>query len=121
MQSKPNRTRCGAGRKVRQWQRPVKRRCTSRRFEAITGHHFQRTLAQCKTICRDQNVCVALRDCETTNEQTFEIVLDLKCLSSRRTRKGRGVEDDGVEFFASPGEPWQHGSHVVQDKAMIDR
>jgi hypothetical protein len=58
---------------------------------------------------------------QSAYEQVFEIVLDLKRFSFWRTRKSRGIEDDGIEFFASPGEPRQDGSHVVRDKAMIDR
>ncbi len=62
---------------------------------------------------------VALRHCKSTHEQVFEIVLDLKRFSFWRTRKSRRVEDDGIEFFASPSEARQDGSHVVRDKAMI--
>jgi hypothetical protein len=41
-----------------------------------SGPSLQRTLAQCRTIRRYQNVGVALRHFKSANEQTFEIVLD---------------------------------------------
>src|ERR1044072_9446900 len=63
---------------------------------------------------------VTFCDCEGANEQRFEIMLDPERFSFGRTRKSRRIENDGIKFFASPGEPRQHGSDIVRDKTMID-
>ena len=118
-QSKPDRACARAGWKIGQWQRSMNRRGASRRFQAIAGHHFQCMLAQCGAIRRNQDVAVSLCQFESVNEQPFEIMLDLKCFSSGRTRKSWRIENDRIKFLTSPGEPWQYGSHIIRDEAMI--
>src|SRR5574338_902720 len=64
---------------------------------------------------------IALRYSKRTDEQTFEVLLHLKCFSIRRARKSRGIENDGIESFASPDKPRQHRSHVIRYEMVTDR
>src|ERR1051325_9394296 len=119
-QCKPNRARAGAGWKIGQLQRPIKFCGPTHFFETIAAHYTERAHAQCGTVCRDQDMGVSLRDCKRTDEQVFKIILDPKCFPFGRPRKSGRIENNGVEFFASSGEPRQHRSDVISNEPMVD-
>src|SRR6059036_3179229 len=64
--------------------------CTACCLEAIAAHYFQGMFAQCRAVGREQNMAVSLCQSENVNQQVFEIMFDLKRLSSGRTRKVGG-------------------------------
>ena len=64
-------------------------------------------------------MAVACRQIECINEQFPKIIFNVKRLSSRQPRKGRGIENDCIEFLSLARKSWQHRHHVVCDEAMI--
>src|SRR6267378_2505879 len=119
-QAQPDRACARPGWKIRELRRPMKRSGATGRLKAIAGHDFQRVLAQCRTIGRDQYVAVALSQGESVNEQVFEIMLDLKRLSARRTRKSRRIKNNYVKFLTFAHQTRQHCPDIIRDKAMLD-
>lgn len=52
-----------------------------RGLEAIAGHYFQRVLSERRTVGREQDVAVALRQMEGINKQFLKIIFNLKGLA----------------------------------------
>src|ERR1700757_3508442 len=98
----------------------MKRSGATSRFKTVASHDFQCMLAQCRAIGREQYVAVALSQVQSANEQVFEIVLNLKRLSSGGARKCRRIENDYVKFLTFAYQSRQHRPHVIRNKAMLD-
>src|SRR2546430_6292925 len=94
--------------------------CTACCLEAIAAHYFQGMFAQCRAVGREQNMAVSLCQSESVNQQVFEIMFDLKRLSSGRTRKSWRIKNDHVEFLTFPYQPRQDGPDVIRDKAVLN-
>ena len=99
----------------------MKRGGAPRCLETVAGHYFQRMFAQSGAIGREQDVAVSLSQLECINEQFFEIVFNMKRLSSGRTRKGRRIENDHIKFLPLARKPGQYRHYVVGNEAMVDR
>src|SRR5207247_10949984 len=88
-------------------------------LEAIAAHYFQRMFAQCRAVGREQNMAVSLCQSESVNQQVFEIMFDLKLLSSGSTRKSWRIKNDQVEFITLRYQSRQDGTIVYRDIVVL--
>ena len=93
----------------------------ARCFQAEASHDLERPFAERRAVCRKQNPRVARGHFQRREQQRLEIVFYLKRPSSMRPRESRRIENNDVELFFFPRQPWQDRQDVIRDKTMVGR
>ena len=80
----------------------MERAGAARGLESVTSHDLQCMRTQRGAIRRYQDMAVSLCQFEGIDEQLFEIVLNVKRLSSGRTRKSWRIKNNDIKLLPLP-------------------
>ena len=99
----------------------MKRPGPARGLEAKARHDFEGAFPEARAISREKDFSVPLGHFQRSQEQCFEILLDLKCLASMRPRECRGIKDNDIELLPFSRQSRQDFHDIIGDETMIIR